>query len=372
MHIMHVIDSLDVGGAERAAVDLANALVKDGYQVSFCTTRYPGALANQLVPAIRTYHLNRTKRFDWSAMRKFARIVNDTQVDIVHAHMRWTAAFLTFLKTIGWLHTPLLFQDHEGSIEIDSSIPAWLSCWGRRVIDQYVGVYPKLCQWAHESGFSDSKIAYVGHGMDLSRLKSSRIIDVRREFDLPSDRPVGIVVGNIRLEKGTDILIRVIADSPIARRATYIVVGRDADPEFARTCRELLTKYGLQQVVRFVGPRQDVPSLLQGVDFAIMPSRSESGPLVLIEYLAAGLPFVSFTVGDLAHQIAQKGIPGFVLPGDVVALKQELEKMLDLSPSDRTERGAAGRKIAEAHFSIESKLDEWQRIYRRLISRSAS
>ena len=371
MHIMHVIDSLDIGGAERAAVDLANVSVKNGFRVSFCTTRHAGALALELSPAISTYHLNRTKRFDWQAMQRFAQLIDDIQVDIVHAHMRSTAALMMLLKTLGWLKTPVLLQDHHG-IEIDSSIPLWLSWWGRRVIDQYVGVYPKLCQWAKRAGFRDDRIDYVGHAMDLSRLNSVQAIDVRREFDLPIDRPVGIVVGNTRLEKGTDTFIQLIAESPTAKQAVYIIVGRDADPEFAQMCRGLLANHGLQDTIRFVGLRHDVPSLLRGVDFAVMPSRSESGPLVLIEYLAAGLPFVSFNVGDLAGQIAPKGVPGFAPPGDVTAFQQELEKLLKMALDERVQRGKAGRKIAEDRFSIEAKLPEWQQIYQKLLSRSAS
>lgn len=369
MHVMHVIDSLDVGGAERAAIDLANVSVKSGFQVSFCTTRHAGALASELSPAIQTYHLNRTKRFDWGAMRHFVQLIGETQVDIVHAHMRSTAALMTLLKTLGWLKAPVLLQDHSG-VEIDSSVPLWLSWWGRRVIDQYVGVYPKLCQWAKRAGFRDERIGYVGHAMNLSRLNSVQAIDVRREFDLP-DRPVGIVVGNIRLEKGTDTLVQMIASSAIAREAVYLVVGRDADSQFAQACRELVRKHGLEQIIYFVGLRQDVPSLLRSVDFAIMPSRSESGPLVLIEFLASGLPFVSFDVGDLGAQIRRLGVPGFALLGDVARLRQALEELLVMSPQERRQRGAVGREVAEEHFSIEAKLDEWQRIYERLLLRSA-
>ncbi len=243
--------------------------------------------------------------------------------------------------------------------------------WVCRMIDKYVGVYPKLCQWAKRAGFPDGKIGYVGHGLDLSRLDSAQAIDVHGEFDLPTERVVGIVVGNIRLEKGTDLLIELIADSLIAKEAIYLFVGRDADPEFAQMCRNLVTEYHLQHCIRFVGSRRDVPSLLRGVDFAIIPSRSESGPLVLIEYLAAGLPVVSFNVGDLSAQIAQKGVSGFALLGDVVTLRQELEELLKLSPDERAQRGAAGRRIIEESFSIEAKLPEWLQIYQRLLLRSA-
>lgn len=367
MHILHVIDSLNIGGAERAAIDLANATAKNGFRVSFCTTRYPGALAAELFPSVDVYHLHRKKRLDWSAIRRFRHIVSTNQVDIVQAHMRSTAAFMTFLKTLGELRTPLLFQDHHGGIEIDQSVPNWLSLWGRHVIDGYVGVYPKLCQWAKNAGFAEGKINYVGYAIDLSRLISVQAVDVHYEFGLPIDRPVGIIVGNIRVEKGIDTVIQSIGGSAIAKRASYIIAGRDADPQYAQRCRELVTQLKLQDIVHFVGLRHDVPSLLRGVDFAVMPSRSESGPLVLVEYLAVGLPFVAFEVGDLANQIAQKGIPGFVPPGNSQRLIRALENLLELTPDQRIRRGAIGRKIAEDHFSIESKLSEWQQVYQKLL-----
>ena len=372
MHIMYVIDSLGIGGAERAAVDLANAAAKKGLGVSFCTTRYAGVLASELLPSITVYHLNRTKRFDWPAMWRFKRIVSNTQVDIIHAHMRSTAAFMVFLKTIGWLEVPILLQDHHGGVEIDFSIPKWLSWWGNRMIDRYVGVYPKLCQWARKVGFPTDKIDYVGYGMDLSRLAPTRVVDVRREFNLPKSRPVGIVVANIRLEKGIDLLIDLIANSAIAQEAIFLFVGKEVDPTFSQLCRDLVAEHNLHHCIRFVGPRLDVPSLLRGVDFAVMPSRSESGPLVLIEYLAAGLPVVSFNVGDLARQIAEKGVPGFAPLGDICAFRQELEDLLKMPPDKRARRGAAGCRIVEEHFSIESKLPEWLQVYQKLLSQGTS
>lgn len=369
MNILHVIDTLNIGGAERATVDLANASTRYGLSISFCTTRQAGALSAELLDAIQVYHLNRSKRFAWPAMKRFADIVIETKADIVHAHMRSTAALMTFLKTLGWLNVPVLFQDHRG-VEIDESVPLWLSWWGSRIIDQYVGVYPKLCQWAKQANFHDKKIDYVGYAMDLSRLTSVPAVDLRQTFNLPPDYPIGVTVGNLRTEKGTDILIKAIAQSDTAKDAQYLIVGRDADPEYAQYCRDLVSKNGLQDIIHFVGLRNDVPSLLQGADFALMPSRSESGPLVLIEYMVAGLPFVSFNVGDLAYQISQHQFPGFALAQDFDAFTNNLNTLLQLTPAERISRGNRGRKFVEEHFNIKTKVEDWKKIYEKILTRS--
>lgn len=118
----------------------------------------------------------------------------------------------------------------------------------------------------------------------------------------------------------------------------------------------------------FVGLRQDVPILLNSVDFALMPSRSESGPLVLIEYLAAGLPFVAFNVGNLSNQMADLNLPGFASPGDLNELGVQLETLLSLSAEQRRRRGQMGRSFAQENFSIEGRFPQWLDLYQQLIA----
>lgn len=346
-------------------VDLANATHASGEQVSVCITRTADDLAGDLHPAIPLTQLKRQRRFELDKMLQLDRLARTA--DLLHVHGRSSFSFVTACKTIGLLRgRPTLLHDHYG-IEIDPSVPRWFAVWGRHFVDQYVGVYSRLARWAIDSGVPAARVRWIDNALDFSRLHSSANDVLRRTENIPDDALLGIAVGGIRNEKGFDILVDVLAHLPLAPPWVVCVIGRDADPAYAARVREQARSLGLEERLHFIGERADAAVLMHGADFAVLPSRSESGPLVLIEYLAAGLPVVAFEIGSISAAAAKAGIPGFVPPGDVDAFQQALTVLLNLPPAALDERGQHGARIAETLFTMESRVTEWMDVYRTMI-----
>lgn len=368
MHIMHVIDGLPLGGAERMLVDIANAYVGRGYRASACVTRTCLDLATSLDPRVDIHVLGRRRRFDLRPLRRFARIVRDQGVDLLQAHSRSTFSMLAMVKAMGALRVPVILQDHYGSIEKDRSVPGWFRVAKRFCLSHYVGVCPKLGTWAADAGVARDRIQVIGNALDLSRLENSRALDLREAFGLGERDRIGVVVSGIRHDKGIDVLLHALALRTLPASVKVLVVGGANDPEYFTHCRDLCRQLGLDGNVLFVGRRSDVPAIVKGADFALVPSRSESGPLVLIEYLANGLPFVSTSVGDVARQAAEAGLAGFVPPNDAAAFRDAMDALLGCPPSEWRERGAAGRLVAQDCFNIQKVLPRWLEVYKRVLS----
>lgn len=362
IHIMHVIDSLDLGGAERMLVEIANSAAADGHEVSVCVTRSGCALADTLRPGIRLWVLGRRNRFDWPAIGRLAALVRDQRVDVLHVHGRSTFSLLALTKSAGLIKAPIVLHDHCG-IELDASVPLWFRFWAKRWASHYVGVYAKLAAWAEVAGISREKTSVIDNALDLSRIQQAVPLDLRKEFGIEDDVPVGIVVGGLRRNKGIDLLLEAVAQSSYCRAAKILVVGGARDEMYAQACRAQSASLGLGDNVIFVGERSDVPNLLRGADFALLPSRSESGPLVLIEYLASGLPVVSSYVGGIARQVADRGVPEFVAPNDAAAFAKALDRLLSLSPGKWRERGKLGQEIALRNFDIRQIMPQWYKVY---------
>jgi glycosyltransferase involved in cell wall biosynthesis len=206
----------------------------------------------------------------------------------------------------------------------------------------------------------------VDNALDLQWLYAVPGADVRAEFGIPAHIPVGITIGGLRYEKGTDFLLDVVerVDSPFR----VLVVGPDADLSFSQRSREDAARRGLMDKLIFTGRRADAPALMQGCDFALMPSRSESGPLVLIEYMAIGLPFVSTMVGGIPKRAYELGAQKFVPFGDAGGFAHEVDTLLKLPAAERRARGQAGKLIADKHFNMRSIIAQWYTIYDRLLS----
>src|SRR5450755_4697314 len=73
--VMHVVDALRIGGAERVAINLANLLPQDDYDAYLCTTRDEGPLANLVAPHVKSLSLRRRSTLDLSAVLALVKFV---------------------------------------------------------------------------------------------------------------------------------------------------------------------------------------------------------------------------------------------------------------------------------------------------------
>jgi glycosyltransferase involved in cell wall biosynthesis len=119
----------------------------------------------------------------------------------------------------------------------------------------------------------------------------------------------------------------------------------------------------LDDTVIFAGQRVDATALLTDADFAVLPSRSESGPLALIEYMVMGLPFVATPVGAVGMRVSALGLPEFVGAEDAQGLATAVDNLLQLTPQQRRERGEIGRHAARRYFDIRQALPQWYAVY---------
>jgi glycosyltransferase involved in cell wall biosynthesis len=369
MHIMHVIDSLAVGGAERMVVEIANRTAADGWPVSVCITRSDCTLGKVLAKGIPLFVLGRRRRWDWGAMNKFGALIKEQRVEVLQVHGRFTLSFLSIVWLLGLIRVPTVFLDHHGEVEIDTSIPFWFKWLGKHSFSQYVGVSEKLGDWARTVGIAPDKILVIENGLDLHSITQVDPVDLRKEYGIAPDTLIGIAVGGWRREKGLDVLIEAVCRSSFRDRFKILVVGGVRDQGYVQECRNLIDAHGLGDTFLFLGQRTDVISLLKGADFAIMASRFESGPLSLIEYLACALPVVSTEVGAIARQASRLGLPDFVPPDDAGALAQALDRLLSLSKDERLARGRQGLEICLEHFDIRGKMPLWYKVYEEAASK---
>ena len=75
---------------------------------------------------------------------------------------------------------------------------------------------------------------------------------------------------------------------------TLLLVGEGSR---SAQLQALTQELGLEQVVRFLGVRRDIPRILQALDAFVMPSRWEGIPLTLLEAMGYGLPVISTQSG---------------------------------------------------------------------------
>src|SRR5262249_19567612 len=135
-------------------------------------------------------------------------------------------------------------------------------------------------------------------------------------------------------------------------------------PERSELEREVLQR-GLQESVRFLGRRNDMPALISAASVIVLPSLAESFGFALLEAMWLGKPVVATNVGGIP-EIVRDGQTGLLAPpcsaGDLA------EAVTAVLRNRETARalGEAGRARA-AIFSIERMMRGYEQVYDRLL-----
>lgn len=299
MKILHVIDTLNIGGAERVLVTLSNLFAREGHEVGVLTIIAPGRYADDLLPGVKTYCLNRRWKFNPVKMYRLARLADE--YDIVHTHMRYDLRYVFLSKLLFGFKAKIVAHDHYGDIEIDQAVPAFAKYILRKVT--YVAVSGDLVEWA---------INKVGLSRQAAFLLSNIVLVRKARPTISQSSQALLMVANIRPTKNIEFALEVMKSlKQRGSPCTLDVVGQIYDTGYYHMIRQLIAEYGLEDRVKLIHDCFDVQEIIGKYAVGIHTAKSESGPLVLIEFLGCGLPFVTFKTGRVVDQIHNE-LPEFI------------------------------------------------------------
>lgn len=347
-------------------VDLINNIDPGVVTPMVCVTRNVMTLAPALKDNIEVYKLDRKNTWDIRGFRKFGEIVRHSKVDLIHAHGYSSSHFVAAAKCLNLLSLPLIMHAHNS---VPPARPTRLI--SRMVINHFIGVAPEITDWALSSlRLPAKRITFLGNAIDLSGYAHPIPIDVSQYFKA-RPRLLGAVVANVRSVKNFEVLFRALASSRFKNDVGILVAGSLDDDEYVVHCRTLIQELGLSESVVFLGTCSQIPELLAAVDFGLLSSGRESGPLALLEYMASALPFVVTQVGQIGETAGSAGLRGLVPKGDPVQFSKALDELLELTSSQQRARGIAGKTFALSQFDIKERATSLQELYTALLNEKA-
>lgn len=371
--VLTVTDSLDVGGAERVAVDIANSLDRRTHEVLICATRHGGPLQATLRDDVDVTILDRRATWDPTGPARFARLVRRERIDIVHSHARGTMKFVALCRRTGLIDTPHVFHDHYGRLHLDRRAPSDLRSAMRLGVDEYLGVDSRLCAWARQSiGLAPDRVHLARSGVDLSRFEGVVPVDLRDACDLPGREVVLVMVANFRQQKDHPTVLRAVAALPedLRRRLAVVFVGSTtAEPAFTAHCRAMIDDLGIEDQVRTVGEQSDPLRWIAGADGAVLASKNETGPLVVLEYMGCGVPFVATDTGEITRSVRDLDIGFLPAPRDHREVADALAALIELGPSGRRAMGERGARAAAERFGQAGVTRRIEAVYRDVLDR---
>ena len=207
-------------------------------------------------------------------------------------------------------------------------------------------------------------IEVIPNGIDVVRFQHPTAPLSKRDLWLSDDAVVAITVGRLGPEKNLSFLLRTFAGIiDKAPNLHLIIVGRGPEKE---TLEESVRSLGLSSRVRLVGEvtYDEVPSWLAMADFFVIPSVSESHPLVVLEALAAGLPVVGIPSPGIEDTIVD-GLNGLHGAENLEAFAAQIWRLA----SDVDLRGqlASGARKTSAQYDIRYTSSALMSHYERLV-----
>jgi glycosyltransferase involved in cell wall biosynthesis len=143
----------------------------------------------------------------------------------------------------------------------------------------------------------------------------------------------------------------------------------DEDPRYARRCRRLVAKLGLERAIRFE-PSQPIELICSQIDILVLTSFSEGQPLVVLEAGAAGIPVVASDVGACRELLEGRsdadrrlGPSGIVTPLAAPEVTAAAIARLARDPELRRRMGAAGRRRVAAFYRKSATVSAYRALY---------
>ncbi len=280
LKILQVIDTLNVGGGERVFIDMCSILIENNVNVKALFLLNPGMLQNELDKRIILTFLNRTSKWSFIKMFECSKILK--QNDIVHCHFRHVYKYIKLVAILFNIKATIILHDHYGSIDLDKKVPFLFSSFLKPT--KYIGVSESLCFWAIESLKVNSKNVFKLQNLIL---KTDKKILNKFNSDI-------VLVSNIKVVKNNKFALEIIKNS----NYSLVMLGRVQDENYYK---EIIRKNDiLNDRLQFNHSISAVQPFLNNFKMGLHTSFSESGPLVLIEYLAQGLPFLAYETGEIA------------------------------------------------------------------------
>ncbi|MDX2029385.1 MAG: glycosyltransferase [Blastocatellia bacterium] len=368
IRILHVLDSLAVGGMERVVIDVANLLDPARFEQVVCCLSRRGEAAHLLRPHVRCLDLGKGNRADYLMPKKIMDAIRRERPDIVHSQS-WSGVDAAIATRL--MRGPRLIHSEHGRNLPHIHAEPWKRRVARRALyhlaDAVFAVSAELRDYyCRETGFPRERMRVIPNGVDLRRLVAEDGAAVRRELRLGAEDFVLGTVARLDATKDTMTLVRGFARLHLDRRRPanlkLLVVG---DGERRADLERFVVDHELTAAVRFTGVRHDVPRLLAAMDLFALSSLTEGLPITVLEAMGAGLPVLATRVGALPELVAE-GETGFLVPPAQAESFAEKIAMLYDAPALARRLGAAGRRMAEREHGIDRMLDRYADLYLRV------
>lgn len=351
MRILHVVDTLAVGGAEVLVAQLCAMQRAAGHTPSVACVLSGGALKaeiEKLGVEVRVHGPKPAWRLLWPLLLDCVRF----KPDAVHCHSAYATILAAPMARLA--RVPVMIATRHGLVPPGDEIRRETKFWrAARRCDHVVAV----CDVARNNmlqgpGAIPSKLCTVRNGASPA---AGTLPAVKQH-----DRFTIIHVARLNPVKDAATLLRAFA--LLHRRVPDALLWIVGDGALRAELEQLARELAIDSATVFFGERRDVGALLSAADLFVLCSIAEGVPISLLEAMAAGLPQIVTDAGGMPEVVNLCGT-GTVVP---VRNADALAAAMESFARDRAQLptlAEKARRCYEEHFSAEQMSRAYERLY---------
>ncbi len=358
IHVVHIIQSLGYGGAERFVVDMCNHSDPAQFRFTIITFFPRHQLAAQLTGDTQLICVPKTNKFGWGLVGALQNKLAELKPNIVHTHLfaaEWwgrAAAHSARVPVVSTLHN------------LDIADGWWRNTLKRITASRtqrYVAASEAIKQYAVRTfGLKPHSVAVVRYGIDVALYTKC----VQPMFGEPIKI---LMLGRFTKQKNPLLALRALAHMQNMSWQLSVVGEGDLQEDIEKT----ILKLGLTSKVSVGKPTAAIAELLGKHDMLIMPSRWEGLGIVALEAMAAGRPVVASRTGGLV-EIIKDGTTGFLVePGSELELANRLAWCFKHT-AEMKEMSARATQFAREHFGLQNMVSAYAEVYWSVLGRASA
>jgi glycosyltransferase involved in cell wall biosynthesis len=360
LNILHIISSVDVGGAETFLLRLATELQKRGAKQTVVSLHGRGALATSFESAgtpVIDLQLGGPLQ-SITALRRLTTLARVVKPDVIqgwmyHGNLASSLAH-RFSGKSGRLFwgircSDMDLSDYSAQLRMVVKLGAWTSGGPERII-----VNSQAGADVHRAmGYSPQRMEVISNGIDVDRFRPDPVTrqTVRAELGIPQEARVAVHVARVDPMKDHANLLAALSQTP---GLFGILIGAGTE------------QLDLPPSVKALGRRDDVARLLAACDVIVSPSAFGEGfPNALAEGMSCGLVPVATDVGDSGLIV---GDTGTIVPRrDPTALAAALGGLLAWPDQRWRDASQAARQRIVSLFTLGTAVNRFEALYKAVL-----
>lgn len=359
MHILHVIESLEFGGAEKVVVHLANRLVENN-QISICLTKREGPLVAELNAKINVYFLNAGEGNNWRIPGEIKKIIKSQGVNVIHSH-NWSVYLESSIAALLVPKVRLIHTIHGKYMSYGSELVPKLKIKIRHFLEFFLSK-----RSFRIVSVSDSIKKYIGKDIGIRGKKCKTIRNGIKPIEY-KDKPKVlnsltrfVTVGRLAKVKNQKLMILAFERALFENHDISLTLIGDG-PE-RESLEKLVDQLKISKNVNFLGFRNDASQLLLDYDVFLLSSDYEGISIALLEAMSCGMPAISTDVGGISETIIDFKTGLLVPQGALPDYSSAMTKLIN-ERGLIDSMGKAANQFFQNNFHEDLVLEQYQLIY---------